>query len=77
MSPPYRGLDPGGIRIVSHIFLDPPSRRHDGVRVRVVVTIGDGNDAETTTFAERLDPTGAALLVDIVRQHLAVEGGDR
>jgi len=62
---------------VNSIFSDSRRGSHDGVRVHVVITVGDGNDAETTTFAERLDPTGAALLVDVVRQHLAVEGGGR
>ena len=62
---------------VSSIFLDPQRRRPDGERVHVVNTIGDRPGAETTALAERRDPTGAGLPGDIVRQHLAVEGGDR
>lgn len=56
------------------IFLDPPPDRDNGVNVRVVVTVGDGVDATSITFSERLTPAGAAMLPDVIRQHLTAGG---
>ncbi|NLT56623.1 MAG: hypothetical protein GXX79_19100 [Actinomycetales bacterium] len=45
--------------------------------MRVVVSVVDGALNPTTTLVGRLTPDQTTALLEAVRRHLAVEGGER
>ena len=62
---------------MNHIFVDRRGGRHETVTVRVVVSVVDGALNPTTTLVGRLTPDQTTALLEAVRRHLAVEGGER